>query len=135
MSNLAFVVALVIFALGGIGLTIAVFSIQLNNKFKREIAELEAELALSKENHIRNANIARRAFVREGKLEDRVTFLETSAKNGWEDAAEKWDSLLEARKQISDLKEKIETLEAWIASPPPAPTSKPAFAQDEDGIW
>ena len=34
-----------------------------------------------------------------------------------------------------DLEEKIEALEAWIASPPPAPTSKPAFAQDEDGIW
>jgi hypothetical protein len=33
------------------------------------------------------------------------------------------------------LEEKVEALEAWIANHPAEPTSKPAFAQDEDGIW
>lgn len=138
MSNeFVVILGLIVSVLGGGACTLVLALLRQNEYLKEEsnllaedFAHLVEELALAKENHRRNANIARRAFVREGKLEDRVTFLETSAKNGWEDAAEKWDSLLEARKQISDLKEKVETLEAWIASPPPAPTSKPAFAQD-----
>lgn len=128
MSNFAFVLAFVVFAFGGVGLTLAIFSISLNNKFKREIAELEEELALSKENVIRNANIARRAFVREGELEDKVKFLENSAANGWADAGEKWAQLIEGKKQVADLQEKVQTLEAWIASPPATPTP-------EDIIW
>jgi hypothetical protein len=100
MSNLAFVLALLVFTLGSVGLTVAFFSISLNNKFKAEIADLEAQLALSKENHRRNGDIAKEYQIKCG-----------------------------------DLEQKVEALEAWIASPPPAPTSKPAFAQDEDGIW
>lgn len=148
MSN----VTVVLFVLSILGAGACIFALTL---FKENKA-LKAKLALSQENHRRNADILREYQVLCGDLEEecddrrmfmglmeadlgklvaRNAFLETSAANGWKDAAEKWDSLLEARKEINDLKEKVETLEAWIGSPPPVPTSKPAFAQDEDGIW
>lgn len=104
MSNLAFVVAFIVFALGGVGLTALVASISLNNKFKREIAELEAELGLSKENHIRNGQIAKEYQVLCGDLQEKIealearnAFLETSAANGWKDAADKWQQLVDLR--------------------------------------
>jgi chromosome segregation ATPase len=67
--------------------------------------------------------------------EERNAFLETSAANGWKDAGDKWAQLLQAKEEMNNLKEKVEALEAWIASPPPAPFSKAALVHDEAGNW
>ena len=130
MSN-EFVVFLAIFvsALGGGACTLALALLKQNSQLKEE-------LALSKENHRRNGDIAREYQVKCGELEEesddrrmlmhhmegdikqmeaRNAKLETSAKNGWKDAAEKWQETLELKRQIIDLKEKIEDLEAWTA--------------------
>lgn len=112
MSN-EFVVLLsiVVAAIGG-GMSVACYFLAKQNEYLRaevqflgeEYNKVAEARDLAKENHRRNGQIAREYQVLCGDLEEEIetlkarnAFLETSAANGWKDAADKWQQLVDLR--------------------------------------
>lgn len=112
MSN-EFVVLLsiVVAILGGGCATWVIALLKQNEYLKAEVQFLGEEYNkvaeardLAKENHRRNGQIAREYQVLCGDLEEEIqtlkarnAFLETSAANGWKDAADKWQQAVDLR--------------------------------------
>lgn len=92
---------------------------QFNHMLQTELRMAEENADLNREAFKEVSRDAREAWEEVERLRVALAKAEASAANGWKDAGDKFQ-------QVIDLKAKVQDLEAWIASPPPTP---------EDIIW